>query len=126
MSGERTELMGNREKDRRDAARLLLGFHAPEWLADLLASRGIAYLESGEGQLLSTLTRGAFGDEREPALREIAAYLVGCGVAPLVVVALLDSWALRFVWPLPATIEEDVVQIVMDSARAHAAPKAGA
>jgi hypothetical protein len=97
-------------RNRRLAARAIVGPVAPEWVAELIAKHGPAFFEKGDGMVLRIASRLAFGEERADALELVTRVLLGRGVGVYVVAVLLEAWACRYTGPVPH--EEEILEIV--------------
>lgn len=116
---ERQKTVALAHKNRRQAARLLIGSRAPEWLEELVARPGGLRLLTGpDAPLLKVATRTSFGDGRAIALSQVAAYLVERKVQNLIALTLLGTWAEHYTAPVPHDME--IVQVlanVLDARR---------
>lgn len=80
-------------RNRRQAARLLIGPQAPEWLVDLVARRGSGLITGEDGKLLRDANRIAFGEARAAVIERLATYLFDHGISKLMTLSLLCAWA---------------------------------
>ncbi len=98
-------------RTRRQAARAVVGDRAPEWLAELVAHRGTESVFGGpDGALLKLANGIAFGEERTVALRQLADYLLACGVSAPMALTFVGAWANTFAAPVPN--EQEILQAV--------------
>ncbi len=97
-------------RNRRLAARMLIGPRAPAWLEEMVARRGEELFEKGDGPVLKVASRVAFGPERADAIATITRYLLDRGVDRFVALALIGAWALQYAGPVP--FEEEILEVV--------------
>jgi hypothetical protein len=108
-------------RNRRLAARALIGERAPEWLEELVAKRGPDIFEKGDGPVLRVATRVAFGEERADAIATLTRHLLDRNVGHFVTLALIGTWATYYAGPVPheGEILEIVARVVEERNRAR-------
>lgn len=120
---ERREAAFAAAKNRRLAARALIGPRAPAWMEEYVSKRGACVFEKGDGPLLRVASRVAFGEERASAIATLTRYLLDKGVDRFVLLVLVGAWAVQYAGPVPH--ENEILEVVASvieerSARSHA------